>query len=514
MLLLFTAQAINTSVQAQENGKNRDEAYRPKIHFTPKAHWVNDPNGMVYHKGTYHLFYQYYPGSSVWGPMHWGHATSNNLISWKEQPIALYPDSLGYIFSGSAVVDKNNTSGLGKNVRLATSSKSKKVDKVQAPLVAIFTHHDPVGEKSGKNDFQNQSIAYSNDDGKTWTKYAGNPVIKNPGIIDFRDPKVMWYGPQKKWIMTLATKDHITFYSSPDLKSWNKESEFGKEAGAHGGVWECPDLFALDDSGKQCWVLMVSLNPGAPNSGSGTQYFVGNFDGKTFTSAQTATRWLDYGPDNYAGITWSNTGKRKIFIGWMSNWIYANLVPTETWRNAMTLPRELKIKRVANERYVTSQPVTELSAISSKPMSATHFTVNKKVDLATITSKVKLPCRINLNIDATKDYSLVLCNDTGDELIIGYDKKANRYFIDRSKAGRADFNKGFAALHTAPRISANTKMNLSLVIDVNSLELFADDGLTVMTSIFFPNKPYNKIYIQSPENIVIAKMEYINLTGK
>jgi fructan beta-fructosidase len=266
----------------------------------------------------------------------------------------LYPDSLGYIFSGSAVVDKNNTSGFGK--------------KGQAPLVAIFTHHDPRSEKEKKNNFQNQSIAYSLDNGKTWTKYAHNPVLKNPGITDFRDPKVMWYEPKKKWIMTLATKDCITFYSSPDLKNWTNESEFGKELGAHGGVWECPDLFSLDDNGKKVWVLIVNLNPGGPNGGSATQYFIGDFNGSKFTPMDSHTRWLDYGPDEYAGITWANTGSRKIFLGWMSNWLYANVVPTATWRNAMTIPRELKLKRMGKEMYVASTPVTELNGIGLKPV--------------------------------------------------------------------------------------------------------------------------------------------------
>ena len=231
---------------------------------------MNDPNGMVHSNGVYHLFFQYYPDSTVWGPMHWGHATSKDLIHWEEQPIALYPDSLGCIFSGSAVVDKNNTSGFGKNGK--------------APLVAIFTHHSFEIEKPGKDNFQNQSIAYSSDEGKTWIKYAGNPVVKNPGIRDFRDPQVMWYKPQKKWVMTLATKDRVTFYSSPNLKDRTKESEFSENAGAHGGVWECPDLFTLDDNarlngqvgqGKKIWVLIVSINPGNLNKGSAAQYFLG-----------------------------------------------------------------------------------------------------------------------------------------------------------------------------------------------------------------------------------------------
>lgn len=486
---MFISAVLAKSSNAQQLYR---EKHRPQIHFSPKEKWTNDPNGMVYHNGIYHLFFQYYPDSTIWGPMHWGHATSTDLVHWQEQPIALYPDSLGYIFSGSAVVDKNNTTGFGKNG--------------QAPLVAIFTHHDPKGEKEGRNNFQNQSIAYSLDNGKTWIKYAGNPVLKNPGITDFRDPKVMWYEPQKKWVMTLATKDHITFYSSPDLKNWTKESEFGKELGAHGGVWECPDLFTLNDNGKKVWVLIVSLNPGGPNGGSATQYFVGNFDGNKFTPADTTTRWLDYGPDQYAGITWSNTGNRKIFLGWMANWTYAMLVPTVTWRNAMTIPRELKLKRTRKEMYVAAEPVAELTAIRSKPVTLQNIPVKNSFDVAAKAGKVSLPARLDLNLEQLSDFSVVLSNDAGEEVVIGYDKKQQQYFIDRTKSGKTDFHKDFAGKHVAPRLTLSGKMDCSLVIDVSSVELFADGGLTVMTTTFFPTEPFKHIRIQSPGNTTIKKL--------
>ncbi len=232
--------ALNNIVSGQSSNNRNDNVYRPQIHFTPEANWMNDPNGMVYSNGIYHLFYQHNPFSPVWGPMHWGHATSKDIIHWKHEPIALEPDSNGTIFSGSAVLDISNTSGFGKDG--------------QPPLVAIFTHHNEQKAAAGRNDFQTQSLAFSLDNGKTWEKYSGNPVLKNPGITDFRDPKVMWYDEKKLWIMTLATKDHLTFYSSPDLKNWAKQSEFGKDAGAHGGVWECPVLFQLQYNGKPIWV--------------------------------------------------------------------------------------------------------------------------------------------------------------------------------------------------------------------------------------------------------------------
>jgi fructan beta-fructosidase len=323
--LLATILLYSCSQTNQNQADTKPEQYRPQFHFSPKAHWINDPNGMIYYKGTYHLFYQYHPESSVWGPMHWGHTTSKDMVHWEEQPIALYPDSLGYIFSGSAVVDVNNTSGFGKNG--------------QVPLVAIFTHHNPKLEKIKPEQTQYQSLAYSLDEGKTWTKYARNPVLKNPGITDFRDPKVRWYEPKKKWILTLAAKDRVAIYSSPDLKTWSKESDFGSDAGAHGGVWECPDLFPLKHNGKDVWVLIVNINPGGPNKGSAAQYFLGDFDGKNFKAYSKQTKWLDYGTDNYAGVTFSNTGDRTILMGWMNNWQYAREVPTPNWRGATTVPR-------------------------------------------------------------------------------------------------------------------------------------------------------------------------------
>lgn len=477
---------------AQINKKLMHEPYRPQIHFSPKEHWMNDPNGMVYYKGIYHLFFQYYPDATVWGPMHWGHATSKDLIHWAEQPIAIYPDSLGYIFSGSAVVDINNTSGFGKNGKV--------------PLVAIFTQHDPKGEKAGKNNFQNQSIAYSLDEGKTWVKYSGNPVLNNPGITDFRDPKVMWYEPTKKWIMTLATKDKVTFYSSPNFKNWAKESDFGNNVGAHGGVWECPDLFSLQDNGKTVWVLVGNINPGGPNKGSGTQYFLGNFDGSKFTAFSTETKWLDYGPDNYAGITWSNTGDRKIFIGWMSNWLYANLVPTVKWRNAMTIPRALKIKTVGQRMFLASEPVKELDTILLQPTVAKQLTVDGSYNL--YLNKKNVLGRLDIQLDKIADFTIALSNGQHEKLVVGFSKKDNAFFIDRTLSGHVNFEKEFAAKCMAPRLSTNTTINLSLIIDKSSIELFADDGLTVMTQIFFPDKPYNKIQLQTNKKVLFKQIKY------
>lgn len=473
----------------------RGEAHRPQLHFTPQTGWMNDPNGMVYYKGTYHLFYQYYPDSTVWGPMHWGHATSNDLIQWQQQPIALYPDSLGYIFSGSAVVDSANTSGFGASGKV--------------PLVAIFTSHDTTGEKAGRSTFQTQSIAYSLDEGATWSKYAANPVLKNPGIRDFRDPKVMWHEETKKWIMTLATMDRVTFYSSPDLKNWQKQSEFGKAIGAHGGVWECPDLFPLDYNGEKIWVLLVSINPGGPNGGSATQYFTGTFDGQIFTPHATDTRWIDYGPDNYAGITWSNTGPRKIFMGWMSNWQYANVVPTESWRSAMTLPRDLSIEKIGGAYMLRSVPSPEVAAKAEAP--AILNAEGHDSDITAKTGALAGPVRLQLKAATLANFSFILSNSKDEKLIIGYNRRDNNYFIDRSASGKKDFEKGFAQKHTAPRLTAKTDVDFTLIIDDASVELFADHGLTVMTSIFFPTTPYTTITMQGANELGKNSLQYTRL---
>jgi fructan beta-fructosidase len=472
------------------------EQYRPQIHFSPKEGWMNDPNGMIYYNNVYHLYFQYYPYSSVWGPMHWGHATSKDLVHWQEQPIALFPDSLGYIFSGSAVVDSNNTSGFGKDGKV--------------PLVAIFTHSDIAGEKAGGHDYQRQSIAYSLDEGMTWTKYENNPVLKNPGVNDFRDPKVSWFEPGKKWIMALATFDRVTFYSSPDLKNWTKESDFGAEVGKHGAAWECPDLFPLDYNGQQVWVLLVSINPGGPNGGSATQYFIGQFDGKNFISDQKDTRWLDYGTDNYAGVTWSNIGNRKIFIGWMNNWQYGKVVPTKKWRSATTVPRDLGIEKVGDKYLVTSLPVKELNSINDKQTVLENIPASN-YDLTQKVGKLAGLAKINFTLDKIETFSVMLSNEQGEKMVVGYNKAANYYYADRSASGITGFEKEFVSFHFAPRLTEANNLNFSLIVDAASIELFADDGLTVMTDIFFPTTPYTQVTIQSTDGTIIKKLEYVTM---
>jgi len=486
-LLVFQA------VRSQTSDPAYSDPHRLQIHFSPKKGWMNDPNGMVYLNGKYHLFFQYNPDSTVWGPMHWGHAVSTDLVHWKELPIALYPDALGTIFSGSAIVDKNNTAGFGANA-----------------MIAIYTSHNHAMEKEGFEKIETQSIAYSLDEGKTWTKYKGNPVLPNPGIRDFRDPKVSWYAPAKKWIMTLATSDHITFYSSPDLKNWTKESEFGKNLGAHGGVWECPDLFPLSYNSEEVWVLIVNINPGGPNGGSATQYFTGKFDGHVFTPNETDTKWIDYGPDNYAGITWSNTGDRKVFLGWMSNWKYANIVPTEKWRSANTIARELAIEKIGDKYQVSSIPVKEIEELKSTSYSAQNIKA-KNINVTAKAGKLKGPAILKLTADELKAFNITLSNTSGEKLVIGYDKSANQYFIDRSQSGKTDFSKDFSNKIVAPRLITDKSTNICLVIDDASVELFADKGHTVMTAIFFPTSDYTDIGISSDDKFKIKTLSVDHL---
>lgn len=482
ILILFT------SCNKKDSGitSTTMESHRPQFHFSPPAKWMNDPNGMVYYDGEYHLFYQYYPDSTVWGPMHWGHAVSKDMVRWEHLPIALYPDSLGYIFSGSAVADVNNTAGF----------KNEK----EIPLIAIYTYHDPEGDKAGRVDYQTQGIAYSLDKGRTWTKYEGNPVLKNPGKRDFRDPKVIWHEPSNHWIMTLAVGDHIEFYSSPDLKDWTQTGSFGEKYGAHGGVWECPDLFELPIEGTDAskWVLLVSINPGGPNGGSATQYFIGNFNGKTFTSENpdSTELWIDYGTDNYAGVTWSNVPAqdgRRLFLGWMSNWLYAQVVPTEAWRSAMTLPRSLHLQQTAQGIRLISKPVKELEKLRDKSIDLAAAKIKDRLDIKAFQAATgEFLLEFDLNQTNASDFGIEFYNSKAEKIVVGYDVRAKQFYIDRTNAGKKSFFDQFAKKQDAPRVSDNNIIKMHLFVDVASVELFADDGMTVMTDIFFPSEDFTK----------------------
>ena len=483
------------------------EKYRPQFHFSPESGWMNDPNGLVFLDGEFHLFYQYYPDSTVWGPMHWGHAVSSDLVHWAHLPIALYPDSLGYIFSGSAVVDAGNTTGFGS---------------IENPaLVAVFTYHNPITEKAGSDLFQSQGIAYSRDKGRAWIKYPGNPVLQNPGIRDFRDPKVFRHKESNKWIMILAVRDRVHLYSSPDLKTWSFESDFGEKTGAHGGVWECPDLFPLKVEGSESkrWVMLVSINPGGPNGGSATQYFTGNFDGHKFTPDTEGEKWVDWGTDNYAGVTWSggpeNDG-RKIFIGWMSNWNYATVVPATLWRSAMTIPRELSLFYENGNYNLKSVPARELKSIRkiSKPTAwnKIKYSGEKEIVLDSINlSKREIILEFDLGRSNVDTLGIILENSEGERFIAGYSVPGRRIYIDRTMSGNSSFSERFGGISEAP-YGANERLSMHLFIDASSAELFIDNGNIVMTSLFFPSDTYSELKLFSKgKNLFLDNAEFYEL---
>ena len=504
---------INGQVQSEQDtlAISNEGLYRPNFHFTPATGWMNDPNGMFFYNGYYHLYFQHYPDGTTWGPMHWGHAISTDLFNWKEQPIALYPDDLGYIFSGSAVVDHENTSGFGADGK--------------TPIVAIFTSHDPKKEKTGEIDVENQSIAYSLDEGLTWTKYKDNPVLKNPGARDFRDPKVSWDEQKKRWTMVLAAGQEIQFYTSKDLKSWEKLTSFGEGIGNHDGVWECPDFFQLPviGSSEKKWVLLVSINPGGPNTGSATQYFVGDFDGSNFILDESFkqemgkehTFWVDYGRDDYAGVTFSNIENKdggKLFMGWMSNWLYANEVPTEKWRSAMTIARTLELTKGENTFRLVSNPVPELNEFSSEKLKNSDVLLEGKTLLTTSKAIDFTRAQINFKVEGLVDgvYSFELSNSEGDKLRFGYDATKGNYFVDRNKAGITDFSNKFSdRIAIAPKTATQNGWTGTIVLDKTSLELFFDDGQTVMTEIFFPKAPFDSLYFEAPSEV--SKLEFIEI---
>ena len=456
-----------------------EDYYRPAYHFTPPRQWMNDPNGLVYYKGTYHLFYQYHPQGNTWGPMHWGHATSTDLFNWQDQPIALYPNDSGTIFSGSAVADIQNTAGFKRGT--------------EDPLVAIYT-------LNAKR--QHQSLAYSTDGGKNWNQYAGNPVLPNPGQQDFRDPKVMWHAPSAQWVMTLAVGQEIRFYGSPNLREWKLLSRFGEGLGAKGGVWECPDLFELPVEGTNAkkWVLLVSINPGGPNGGSATQYFTGYFDGRVFTADDKEVRWMDFGTDNYAGVTYSNVPAedgRRILIGWMSNWAYAQQTPTSAWRSTMTVPRELTLRAGEKGYSLCSAPVKELEQYRAEQP-------EQSIDMA---SAIVIPdsralrsgaCEIRFQASLNGADSMVLqLGNAAEQLAIKYDKRNSQLIIDRSRSGKVGFQEAFANRIYCPFVpKPSGSTSFRLLIDKTSLELFVDGGERVMTALFFPEYQYHQLQLQ------------------
>lgn len=461
-----------------------DEKYRPSYHHTPEWGWMNDPNGMFYKDGVWHLCYQWNPYGSMWGNLSWGHSTSTDLVHWKHEGLALAPDGLGLIFSGSCVVDKDNTAGFGKDA-----------------VVAFYT---TAGES------QTQSMAYSTDGGKTFKKYDGNPIIM-ADVPDFRDPHVFWYGPTSSWIMILAAGQEMRIYSSSDLKGWKYESSFGEGYGAHGGVWECPDLFELPVEGtdETKWVLLCNINPGGPAGGSATQYFTGTFDGHTFTcdTKPEVTKWMDYGKDHYATVSFDNAPDgRRVVIGWMSNWQYANQVPTFQFRSANTIAREVYLYRADGADYIASRPVPEMDTARGKAAVNTKFSIGNR----TIRRLFSTPCNayeINLAMapHTGSTVELTLSNDSDERLTVSYDDEAGTLSVDRRRAGDRSFSELFPSVTTAPVHGKLT--SLRIYVDNCSVEVFGNDGKTVLTNLVFPKQPYNTLSLKSDRKTKVSSLK-------
>lgn len=423
------------------------EKYRPVYHHTPKWGWMNDPNGMFYKDGVWHLYYQWNPYGSQWENMTWGHSTSRDLVHWEQQNTAIEPDALGSIFSGSAVVDKDNTAGFGAGA-----------------IVAMYT-------SAGRH--QTQSIAYSTDGGRTFTKYAGNPVITYPAP-DFRDPKVFWHEGTKRWIVVLAVGQEVQFYSSKNLKEWTYESSFGHEYGNHEGVWECPDMLEFDGSK---WVLLLNINPGGPYGGSATQYFTGTFDGHRFVcdSKPSTTKWMDYGKDHYATVTFSNAPEgRHVALAWMSNWQYAGVVPTMQFRSANSVPRDLGLFTSGDETYLSNVPSKEMDAVRGK--------------------QIKKPANVcEIVVDVKGSSVITLQNGKGEKVVMRYDETERTFAMDRRESGITSFSDAFPVETVAP--THGVIRQLRIFVDNASIEAFDSEGKMVMTNTVFPTEPYNMIKV-------------------
>lgn len=438
-------------MESTQNNRPFSEKFRPQLHFTPERNWINDPNGLLFYKDKYHLFYQHNPEGDLWGNMSWGHAVSTDLFHWQELPVAIACTETTGIFSGSAVVDYTNSAGFGS---------------IENPaMVAIYTSH----ENDGSN--QSQHLAYSLDEGLTWVKYEGNPVL-DLGMKDFRDPKVSWEAATNTWLMVIAkAEEHkIAFFRSPNLKEWIHLSDFGPEA-AVGGCWECPDLFPLTTpSGDRRWVLLVSLNPGGITGGSGTQYFIGDWDGQSFTSRNNGeTKWIDGGRDNYAGVTFNNTelnnigDHRRIFMAWMSNWEYSNTIETSPWRGAMTLPRELSLSSSNGIYQLHLQPVAEYSKLQGERVGDSD-----NLELQ----------EISVEIANNESVTLRISDGNGRYIECGYSAKKGALFVDRYHAWFGDYPSNFQE----SKIDSDN-FTIVAIIDRGAIEIATESGKSLITSL-------------------------------
>jgi sucrose-6-phosphate hydrolase SacC (GH32 family) len=465
------------------------EHYRPAFHHTPLYGWMNDPNGMVYRDGTWHLYYQSNPYGSKWQNMTWGHSTSTDLLHWQHLPLALEPDGLGAIFSGSSVLDPRNTAGFGSD--------------------AIVTLYTSAGES------QMQSLAHSRDGGLTFEKYANNPIITLDS--EARDPNMFWYAPTSEWILLLAhAQEHeMLLFASPDLRHWTLRSSFGKGLGAQEGVWECPDMFELPVPGtdRKKWVLLCNLNPGGPCGGSATQYFIGDFDGTTFTPDRNAkgkvsTRWMDYGKDHYATVTFSDAPDgRRVALGWMSNWQYAAEVPTRQFRSANTLPRDLSLFVGSDGMlYLASAPSPEVDRLrASQPTVKTA-----EVNLTKKPQTYKLPTAhdgiCELLLEVSGNVTATLSNAEGERCVISYNEADHTVSFDRRKSGLTDFSQDFPAVTVAPVRDGEAHQLIHLYVDRSSVEAFGTAGRWAMTNLVFPTLPYTTLSLSASGHGCVHKL--------
>ena len=456
------------------------EKFRPLYHHTPAYGWMNDPNGMFYLDGTWHLYFQHNPYGSTWGNMTWGHSTSTDLVHWQYEGTPILPDAHGTIFSGSCVIDRDNTAGFGAGA-----------------VVAFYTS----AKSTPWGDSQSQSMAYSTDGGKTFTKYAGNPVLTSTKP-DFRDPKVFWYAPGKHWVMILAGGQEMEIYSSANLKQWKYESSFGLKQGAHGGVWECPDLVELPVEGtrEKRWVLICNINPGGPFGGNAAQYFVGTFDGRKFTNeSPTQTKWMDWGKDHYATVTFSNAPDgRVVALGWMSNWQYQGVLPTLQYRGANTIARDLSLYREAGELLLRCAPVPEMEAARAETRNFPSFRVSDSYEVSPLLDGNKGAYEVELELknNGSERIILTLSNSKGERVNMHYDVARQQFVMERSESGLTNFSPDFPAMTVAPVVDTD-HVRLRLFVDRSSVEAFGDNGKFVMTNRVFPSEPYNTLTFET-----------------
>ena len=520
------ALALNLLKLSDTFDTTNTDYYRPSYHFTPLYGWMNDPNGMVYKDGEYHLYFQYNPYGSKWGNMHWGHAVSKDLVHWEHLDPAIARDPVGHIFSGSSVVDKKNTAGFGKNA-----------------IIAIYTNHSV-------NHGEVQCIAYSNDNGRTFTKYEGNPVLTPfDGLKDFRDPKVFWYEKGKCWYMIVSADKETRFYKSKNLKKWDYVSAFGKGLGQQPCQYECPDFFQLPVNGdkkKMKWVMTMNINPGCWFGGSATEYFVGDFDGKKFTCPDAdEVKWLDWGKDHYATVTFSNTGDRVLGITWMSNWQYANLTPFKQNRGANGLPRELKLYEKNGKYYISEDVAPEVYALRKDTKNVADASVAGEKMLAGVAANMEGAFEIEADVtpDANGIAGIEISNNKRERTLIYFDMKQGKVVMDRTESGLTDFGKRAvphdielawdkqrAAEGKEPARIANSinykndfalatwaplslcedgkkTYHVDIFVDKSSVELFVDGGRIAMTNLVFPVAPYENVKLYTQD----GKAEFKNL---